>query len=214
MDIAYTKGMKLVWTCGLVLLAATSPPLDGNQILARAGAAQGLNTFSVPVHFDAHMRRPIGIRYGADAIVYFRAPARATLTITSIPGIIGKFFKGSYAIDWPPQVWPAKYTVNAVSEGATGAAGTFVLVAVPKTDSTVDHVIFTIAQGDYAPLSADWFYKDGSIVRVAMECDTTPDYSLVKRESIGVSMPRFSLDANAVYGSYALNVALPDGAFR
>ncbi len=206
--------MKLLWTCGLVLVAATSPPLDGNQILARAGAAQGLNSYSAPVHFEVHMHRPIGIRSGADAILYFRAPAQAELMITKIPGIIGRFFKGSYVFDLAPQVWPSKYTVNSVSAGEAGGAGTFVLDAAPKDDPTVDHVIFTVAQADYSPLSASWYYKNGSTTHVSMECQTTPDYSLVERESIAVSMPQFSLDATAVYGAYALNAPVPDSVFQ
>jgi len=206
--------MDLRWICGLALLAATEAPLGGNEILARAGAAQGLTSYSAPVHFEVHMHRPIGIRDGADAIVYFRAPAQAELTITRISGIIGRFFKGSYAIDLAPQVWPAKYTVNSVSASATGGTSTFVLNAVPKAEPSVDHVVFTVAQSDDAPLAATWFYKDGSTIRLSLVCATTPDYSLVKSETIAVNMPRFSLDADGVFGTYTLNTPIPDSIFQ
>ncbi|MGA7571027.1 MAG: hypothetical protein WCC70_06765 [Candidatus Aquilonibacter sp.] len=205
--------MRALWTCGLLLLAATSAPLDGDQILARAGAADGLNSYSVPVHFDVHMRRPIGVRDGVDAIVYFKAPARAALTITKIPGIIGMFFRGIYAIDLAPQVWPAKYLVNSVSPGQAAGASAFVLHAVPKADPAVDHVEFTVAQANYAPIAAAWFYKDGSTIRVTMACQTTSNYNLVKNESIEVSMPHYRLDATAAYGAYALNAPVPDTVF-
>jgi len=206
--------MTLRWICGLALLAATNAPLGGNEILARAGAADGLTSYSVPVHFDVHMHRPIGIRDGADAIVYFRAPAQAELTITKISGIIGRFFKGSYAIDLAPQVWPAKYTVTSVSTGAIGTTSTLVLNAVPKAEPSVDRVVFTVAQSDDAPLGATWFYKDGSTIQLTLVCQTTPDYSLVERETIAVNMPRFSLDANGVFGAYALNTPIPDSVFQ
>jgi hypothetical protein len=36
--------------------------LTGDQMLARAAASDGLRTYSVPLHFDVHMRRPIGVK--------------------------------------------------------------------------------------------------------------------------------------------------------
>ncbi|MGC2131511.1 MAG: hypothetical protein WA629_15605 [Candidatus Aquilonibacter sp.] len=217
--------MKSLRACGLTIVAIvtticlakadpTAAPLDGNQILARAGATEGLSSYSAPVHFDVHMRRPISVRDGVDAIVYYKAPANAALTITKIPGIIGTFFKGIYAIDLAPQVWPSKYVVNSASPAQNSGAGAFVLHAVPKADPAVDHVDFTIAQSDYAPNSAVWFYKDGSTIRLTMVCQTTSSYSLVKTASITVSMPQYALDATAAYGAYALNTPIPDSLFQ
>lgn len=200
--------------CGLMLVAAADVPLDGNQILARAGAAQGLSSYAAPVHFDVHLHRPIGFRAGADAIVYYRAPAQAVLVITRISSIIRKLFKTSYSTDFAPQVWPSKYEVNAVSEGESNGASTFVLEAVPKADPAIDHVVFTVAQANDAPLAAAWFYKNGSTVRLSMVCQPTSTYMLPKSESIAVSMPQFSLDATGVYGTYALNTPVPDSVFQ
>jgi hypothetical protein len=205
--------MKALSACCLLVLATTSAPLSGDEILARAGAAQGLSTYSVPVHFEVHMRRPIGVRSAADAIIYYRTPAQAVLTITKIPGIIGRFFKGTYATELVPQVWPSQYSVNSMSPAQLAGASTFVLHAVPKLDPSVDHVDFTVAQADDAPLAVAWYYKNGSTIRLSMVCQTTANYSLVKSETIAVSMPQFALDATGVYGAYALNAPVPDSAF-
>ncbi|MBV8148759.1 MAG: hypothetical protein JO092_06690 [Candidatus Eremiobacteraeota bacterium] len=80
--------------------AATTP--DGNTILAKAAAEHGLASYSVPVHFDLRMHKPIGFKSGADGIAYFKAPAKAAIAITHVPGPLGGFFKGSYTLDMVP----------------------------------------------------------------------------------------------------------------
>lgn len=200
----------LILTAALPVAALSQQSPDGNQILARAGNAAGLSSFSAPVHFDVHMHKPIGIKSGAQGVVYFKAPSQAALTITKMPPVLGRFFKSSYAIDLAPQVWPAKYTVESVT---MASGGTYVLRAVPKADPAVDHVVFEIAAASYAPLSAAWSYKDGSVVRLQMTVSQTTGYALPQSESVTVSMPQYSLDATVNYGAYALNQPVPNGVF-
>jgi hypothetical protein len=201
----------LVFSLSFLLLAAA--PLSGGEILARAGSATGLTSYSVPVHFDVHMHRPIGISTGVEGIVYFKAPARAALVITKIPSIIGKFFKGSYSLDLSPQTWPAKYTVTLVSQAQSQGTAVYALQSVPKADPSVDHVVFTVTQADYSPVSVVWSYRDGSSISVTMQCQRLSGNALPQTESIAVNMPQFGLDAKAQYGSYSLNGPVPDSVF-
>ena len=202
----------LVFALSFLLLAAG--PLSGDQILARAGSAAGLSSYSVPVHFDVHMHRPLGMSTGVEGIVYFKAPARAALVITKMPSIIGKFFKGSYSLDLSPQTWPAKYTVTSVSQPQADGAAVYALRAVPKADPSVDHVVFTVTQADYMPVSVVWSYRDGSSISVTMQCQRVSGNALPQTESIAVNMPQYGLDAKAQYGSYALNAPVPDSVFE
>lgn len=187
--------------------------LSGDQILARAASAPGLSSYSVPVHFDVHMHRPIGITTAVDGIVYYKAPARAALVITKIPSIIGRFFKGSYNLDLSPQTWPSKYTVSSVSQSQAGGASVYALNSIPKADPSVDHVVFGVTQAEYAAVSAAWYYRDGSSIKLSMENQQLSGYTLPQTESIAVTMPQFALDASAKYGDYALNGAVPDSIF-
>jgi hypothetical protein len=186
---------------------------SGDQILARAAAADGLNSYSVPVHFDVHMHRPIGITTGVEGIMYYKAPARAALVITKMPSIIGKFFKGSYSLDMIPQTWPSKYSVTSVSEAQVDGSGVYVLKALPKADPSVDHVVFRVTQTDFTPVSVAWHYRDGSSILVSMQNQHQSGYTFPQTESIAVTMPQFSLTAAATYGTYALNAPVPDSAF-
>jgi len=201
----------LVFALSCTLLAAA--PLAGDEILARAGSATGLGSYSVPVHFDVRMRRPLGISTGVEGIVYFKAPARGALVITKMPSIIGHFFKGSYSLDLSPQTWPAKYTVTSVSPSQAEGTAVYALQAVPKADPPVDHVIFTVTQADYTPVSVVWSYRDGSSISLTMQCQRVSGNALPQTESIAVNMPQYGLDAKAQYGSYAINAAVPDSVF-
>jgi len=201
----------LVFALSSLLIAAA--PLNGDQILARAGSSTGLSSYSVPVHFDVHMHRPLGIGTGVEGIVYFKAPSRAALVITKMPSIIGRFFKGSYSLDLSPQTWPAKYTVTSVSQAQVGGTAVYALRSVPKADPSVDHVVFTVTQADDMPVSVVWFYRDGSSISVTMQCQRVSGNALPQTESIAVNMPQYGLDAKAQYGSYALNSSVPDSVF-
>jgi hypothetical protein len=186
--------------------AAAAPSSD--EILARAGASKGLTSYSAPVHFDVHMHKPIGIRSGADGIAYFKAPAKAAISITHIPGPLGGFFKGSYTIDMVPQTWPSKYSVTSV----TRDGDTYSLQAQPKDDPSVDRVVFGVTN-DYQPVSAHWYYKDGSSIVLAIENQQVQGYTVPQSETISVSMPKYALDATATYGQYSINTPVNDSVF-
>jgi len=217
--------MKLTSMCGIGLVAATmafgvaraadSPEtsLTGDQILSRAASADTLRSYSVPVHFDVRMHRPISARAGVEGIAYYRAPAQAALVITKAPSIIGKFFKGSYDLDMVPQTWPAKYLVKSVSEDQAGGVAVYVLQAVPKSNADIDHVVFNVTKVDYMPVSAVWYYRNKSSIQLSIVNQHLSNYMLPQTESITVNMPQYGLDAAGKYGEYSVNAAVPDAVF-
>jgi predicted PurR-regulated permease PerM len=195
----------------LLAVAGASAPvkaqdarLTGNQILARAARAD-VSGYSVPIHFDVHLRRPVGARSGVDGVATYTAPAQATLTITQVPGPIGLFFRGTYELDLVPQTWGSKYHVTAVSEDVLGGAKVYVLQVQPVPASTdIDRVIFQIAQADFAPLSALWHYRNGSSIQLTLVDQHLNSLVVPKTATISVAMPRYALDATATYGAYSV----------
>jgi len=202
----------LVFALSALLVAAA--PLSGDQMLAQAGSATGLTSYSVPVHFDVRMHRPISLRAGVEGIIYFKAPGQAALRITNMPGPLRQFFKSTYSLDLSPQTWPAKYTVTSVSPTQADGVDAYALQSAPKNDPSVDHVVFTVTQADYTPVAAVWSYHDGSSISLTMQCERQSGGALPQTESISVNMPQFGLDAKALYGSYALNGPVPDSVFE
>ena len=194
----------------LLLATAGTPAPDGNEILARAGQAKGLTSYTVPVHFAVHMHRPISIRTGVEGIVYYKAPAQSGLQITKLPGPLTGIFKTSYAIDFAAQVWPSKYRVTSTAESQAAGTDVYVLQAVPRvSDPSTDHIEITVARDDFAPQSAVWYYKDGSTVQLTIQNGHTSAYALPATETITVTMPSYALDATATYGTYQINGPIP-----
>ena len=203
-----------ILAAGLIPSArARAQELSGDEMLARAAASDNLTSYSVPVHFAVHMRRPLGIRAPVEGIVYYKAPAQAALVLTKVPGPLGGFFKGSYRLDMTPQTWPGQYKVGSTSAGADGS--TYLLHATPKVaDPDVQSVEITVSQADYEPLAIRWLYRDGSSIELKMENRRISGAALPQKQTIAVTMPKYALEATATYGDYALNVAVPDDVFR
>jgi len=192
--------------------AAQAVP-TGQEILAQAAAGAGLSSYSVPVHFDVKMHRPISLRSGADGAAYFKAPAKAAIAITHLPGPLGGFFKSSYTLDMVPQTWPSKYVVTTVDHGQTGGTPAYLLRAVPKDDGSVDHAIFGVSIATGEAISAQWSYKEGSSVAIAIRNAQIQGYALPQSETISVAMPKYNLDATATFGQYSINVPVSDSTF-
>ncbi len=200
-------------TLAAAAISAAQAAPAGQDILARSAAAAGLSSYSVPAHFDVKMHRPISLRSGVDGMAYFKAPAKAAIAITHVPGPLGGFFKGSYTLDMLPQTWPSNYVVTSVDQGQSGGTPAYLLRAVPKADPAVDHVIFGIAIANGQAISAQWFYKDGSSVAITIRNAQVQGYALPQSETISVAMPKYSLDATATYGQYSINASVSDSVF-
>jgi hypothetical protein len=188
-------------------------PLSGDQILARAGAAEGLHSFSVPVHLDVRLHKPLGLKVGMSGTAYFKAPAKSAFVITKAPPIIGGFFKGQYNLDLLPQAWPAKYKVDGVYSVTRNGVPAYELHATPRGQIGANRVVFDVVKSNFMPLTAQWFYPDGSTIGLSLGNQRVENYVLPESESVNVAMPKYNLDATSSFGQYALNVPVPDSVF-
>ena len=199
--------------CIAVLGSETVPP--GDDILSQAASAGAFSSYSVPVHFAVHLKRPIGVRAPVEGIVYFRAPASAALVLTKVPSALGHFFTGSYQLAMTPQTWPSQYQITSVTQAQSDATPTYVLNGVPRVaDPSIERVEITVAQADDNPLTIGWYYKDKSTIFLTMENQRISGAAVPRTEKIDVNMPGYAIDAVATYGEYALNVPISDDVFR
>lgn len=201
------------WLAFSAITSASANAVDGNRILSRAAAIGGAGSYVVPAQFDVRLHKPLPLRLRMGGSLYYKPPAQSALVITKRPPIIGGLFAKSYALDLVPQTWPAKYSVRNVS--ATTFIGTpvYALDAAPKTPGTLDHVVFQVARSNDQPMSAQWFYRDRSVVAVSIASARVGDHLLPQTEAISVIMPHYVLDATSTLGQYAFNVPIPDAIF-
>lgn len=173
----------------------------------------GSHAYSVPASFDVRLRKPVPLRLRMAGSLYYKPPAQSALVITKRPPIIGGLFAKSYALDLVPQTWPAKYRVRAVSSATFNGVPVYALDAVPKTAGSLDHVVFQVVRSNGLPASAQWFYRDGSVVAVSIASARVGDRLLPQSEAISVVMPHYALDATSTFGQYAFDVPIPDAIF-
>jgi hypothetical protein len=203
----------------VAVLAATSAASvastpTGDQILARAAAAKGVHSYTVPVQFDVHLHKPIGLRANVEGVVNYRAPRQGALVITKAHGLIGGFFRGTYDIDLVPQTWPAIYHVTSVSR-ETGTAGPdIVLQAMPKGSAgDLTSVVFRLGGIAGAPIGATWTYSDGSSIALTFVNARVGADVLPQTATVHVDKPKDKLDATVTYGAYALNAPVDPSVF-
>jgi hypothetical protein len=212
--------MRILASLALVALVAITSAASvgstptGDQILARAAAAKGVHSYTVPVHFEVHLHKPIGARTGVDGTVYYQAPGHGALVLDKAHGIIGSFFKGTYNLDLVPQTWPANYHVLSVSTTIVGGVPETVLDALPRVGGEdIQQVVFRISNRDHAPVGADWTYKDQSTISLALTNSRNGAYTLPASASVSVDMPKYKLDGDVTYGTYALNAPVDPSVF-
>jgi hypothetical protein len=192
-----------------------SAPGGGDAILRRAATANGaLQSFTVPVHFDVSIHKFISLRVGVDGTNFFRAPDQEALIVTKTPPVIGGAFRGNYNnLVTLPQVWPGRYKVQSVKILQRDDQQLFELFARPRAADDVDHVVFDVTRNGCEPVAAEWFYRDGSTIKVTITNAPVGEYMLPSIETIVVSMPGNHFEATAHYGHYDLNAAVPRSIF-
>ena len=83
-------------------------------------------------------------------------------------------------------------------------------VAIEKEDV---YVTFTLTTPALQPLSAQWDYRNASRIQLAFVSGRVGKYTLPLRATIAVDMAHVRLDADATYGTYALNASVSEDVF-
>ena len=195
--------------------AATNAKLDGNELLARAVKLNRWPpAYTVPLHFTVHLRRPLGLRFAAAATMYYQAPDKQALQITSLSRAASRMFSRNYAqLDTIPQAWPGKYRVTSVTHVEHEGVPAYRLDSTPTYQGDIAHVTFDLLETGLVPVGAAWYYRDGSSVVLTVTNQRLGAYVLPQHEELQVTMPKYVLDADCDTGHYDLDAPIPDDAF-
>jgi hypothetical protein len=194
---------------------APGGPDAGDQLLAAAASYEGLTSYTVPVHFQVHLQKPIGTRAAVDGTAYFQSPDKGALVLDKAHGIIGQFFKGTYPIDLVPQAWPAKYHVLSVSQATENGVAVTLLTALPRVaGDDIQEVDFTIDDAGHAPIGATWLYKNKSSIQLTFTNGRSGAYTLPQAATVAVDMPKSKLTAVVTYDAYALDADVDPKVFE
>jgi hypothetical protein len=197
-------------------MSATSASIpDGNLLLERCAKLNAPpNSYSVPVSFLVHVQRPFSVHFKADAMVYFEAPDKQALVITSLPRMVSRLFSRSYSgVDTIPQEWPRRYHVFSTMRVDHDGEPAYRLDAKPTYFGQIEHVTFDLLVDGLVPVDVEWFYQDGSTIRLTVVNAKVGAYNLPQHEEIAVAMRRYAVDAEGDSGDYALNIPVDESVF-
>jgi hypothetical protein len=215
-DMRYLVNML---ACGLAVCAlfgaTPNPSATPSQvptvddILARMDAARkGLDAFSVPVHFDIDVRKPLPIPLALDGVRYFERPDKEALVMNSVPAA-AQAFQRTYAGLGTPETWPKQYDLTLVALDQATSDTMYELKGVPKNGGNVDHILLDIDRKSLAPTRARWFYRNGSTIDMTIENASAGAYLLPKTETLELVFPSYAAHAVAHFADYSINQPIP-----
>jgi len=186
---------------------ASAAPTAADILSRMVAARKGLDSYSVPVHFDVKMHRPLGVSMQLDGTRYFERPDKQALNMRSVPAA-AKAFQQMTASLGTAETWPNTYDITLVPPDPS--AGYYELKGAPKnSSSTVDHILIDVAKDTLAPIRARWFYHNGSTIDMTIENAMAGQYLMPKTETLDLSFPSFAGHAVGHYGDYSLNQPIP-----
>lgn len=177
-------------------------------------AREGLNSFTVPIHFDIKLHKVISLPVKLEGVRYFERPDKEALIMKTVPAV-AKPFQKIFAGLGTGETWPSQYDITVVSLDGPANATMYELRGVPKAGGNVDYVLLDVSQTTYEPLKARWFYKSGATILMDIQNGKAEDrYLLPKVEILDISFPSYKAHAVATYGDYAVNTPIPDSVWQ
>jgi hypothetical protein len=180
------------------------------EVVARMSASDELlETYAVPLHIDARVRRLITLHFGRDGTVYYKRPDHLALSMRSIPAGFRKLF----AEMGTAQTWPSTYDMSIVDAVSESGREIYRLKGVPKQAGDVDHLLLDVSGEDFATQRARWLCKDGSTIDMTFVNESSGGYALAKRAEADMVLSGWKIHATLEYGPYVLNESVADSVF-
>ena len=181
-----------------------------NQLIA---VRHGLNSYSVPIHFNLTVKKGLSVSTQLDATRYFESPNREVLAMQSIPSI-AKQFRYIYTGVGTPETWPSQYDVSFAQDQPIVQTA-YNLRGVPKNNPGISYIILKVARDTYAPLAAHVLYKNGGTVDLSFDNGAVAGgYLLPLTETIDIAFPDYKVHAVGKYGTYSINQPIPSSVWQ
>ena len=205
----------------LVALGATPAPAPtGNapqnaaDVLARAVATrEELHSYQVPVSIRGSARVSIlSVPVAMDGTEYFKAPDKEAMHLNNVPSA-AKAFSNTMNAMGTPQTWEATYDIVLQGTAPHRNHTAYVLTGTPKHPGNVKTVTMWVNARTYAIESVAFAYTNGSALGLEISHHGLSPYHLPTSIAVTAHFPGYSGQAQITYGTYQINVAVPDSAF-
>ena len=177
----------------------------------------GISSFQVPVHIVVHVKKGMfSLPFTMDGDRYFKLPDRNALTVEKggNPELVQTLQK-IYALLGAPATWEQTHNITLQGTGDVDGHHAYALFAtVKRASSNVDHVMLDVDTTTFDPVRSRWFLRNGSTVTMDMRQGVVDGkYRLAQHDDIVFNLPSYHGSASVDYGTFAINVPVPDSAF-
>jgi outer membrane lipoprotein-sorting protein len=193
-----------------------NPPKNAADVLARAVATRRqLHSYQVPVAITGSVKVSfLSVPVAMNGTEYFRAPDKEAMHLNNVPSL-AKSFSNTMNAMGTPQTWEATYDIvlQATTAIHRGNHSAYVLIGTPKRPGNVKTVTMWVNSETYAIEAVDFAYVNGSALGLELSHHGLSPYHLPTSIAVAARFPGYTGQAQITYGTYRLNVAVPDSAF-
>jgi hypothetical protein len=170
---------------------------------------RGLDSFTVPIHFDVTVHKVVSVGFKLDGTRYFERPDREALIMQTVPALAQPFQKIFSGLG-TAETWPQAYDITMMPLKLPESASVYELKGIPKAGGNVAYILLDVSQTTYEPLKARWFYKNGATIVLGVQNGLADGrYLLPETEDVDINFPSYRAHAVAHYGAYAINTPIP-----
>lgn len=189
---------------------STSEVVAGMQ-----GFWKTLKSYQVPLTLRGGVKVSfITVPFEAQGTEYYRAPNLQAIHLDTAP-TIAKSFQTTIADMGSPQTWPLDYTMSLKGTQTNRGHLAYLLVGTPKKQgSTIKNVTMWVAVKTFALETVAFSYVNGSSLDLDFSHHGASPYHLPTHVTVNAKFPSYSGSAQIIYGTYQINVPIPDSVFK
>jgi outer membrane lipoprotein-sorting protein len=195
-------------------ISSPAPQSAADVLRGIAGYWKNLKSYKVAVTMSGSVKVSfISLPFTMTGTEYYRAPDRQALHMNDVPSL-AKGFETTMASMGTPETWPLRYDITLQGTRPHNNHTAYVLVGTPKNGGNVKNVTMLVNAKTFAIESVLFSYNNGATLNLDLSHRGLSPYHLPTSATVGARFPQYSGNADITYGTYDVNVPIPDSVFQ
>lgn len=195
--------------------AAAPTPASAADVLARVESYwKNLHSYQVPLTFSGSVKVSFfSVPFSMDGTEYYQAPDKQAVHLNNVPSM-ARGFETSVASMGTPETWPVTYDISIAKTAPRGKHVAYVLVGTPRKPGNVKTLTMYVNAQSFSIESVTLTYNSGATLDIEFHHHNQSLYRLPVSAKINAKFPNYSGSGQIVYGTYQVNVPVPDSVFE
>ena len=198
----------------MLALPAAGPATSSDDVLAGIQSYwKDLKSYQVPVAMSGSVKVSfISVPFQMDGTEYYRAPDQQALRMNNVPSL-AKGFENTVSSMGTPETWPLNYTIVLHGTQQYRHHAAYVLIGTPKNGGNVKTITMLVNAKSYSIETVNFAYNNGATLNLEFNHKNKSPYHLPQWVALTAKFPQYSGTATIHYGTYQVNVPIPDSVF-